>query len=106
MVAVCSEPELTGVLDARMPGDEVLVAYRDGDWVRLHSDEGFGDDPAWMLVDGTARGLGIMLEFQESIACPKSCCICIIVTFLEYWDLWDPCTQKRHTTDSRHHAAP
>lgn len=67
MVAVCSQPSLSGVLDARMPGDEVRVASREGDWVRLHRDEGFGEQAAYMLVDGTSKGLGILMEFEDMV---------------------------------------
>lgn len=62
-VVVRSEPSLTGqILGARQPGDFVKVSYSKGEWVRLHSSEGFDGKAAWMLADGSAKGLGILME--------------------------------------------
>jgi len=62
-VVVRSEPSLTGsMLSTRLPGDVVKVSYRKGDWVRLHSSEVLEPKAAWMLVDGSARGLGMLLK--------------------------------------------
>lgn len=64
-VAVRAEPALRArVLDARRPGQRIVVTRREGDWVRLHPDEGFkAPVEAWMLADGRAAGFdGLLLE--------------------------------------------
>jgi len=64
-VMVRAEPSVTGlIIYSFPPGTVVKVSHRKGDWVRLHSSEGFEAKApeAWMLADGTAKGVGVLLE--------------------------------------------
>jgi protein-arginine kinase activator protein McsA len=69
-IVVRRTPSSSGpILAARRPGDLVKVAFRQDEWVCLHSAEGFGDKQAWMLWKGHSRAAneeGLMLEPIES----------------------------------------
>merc|ERR1719296_699311 len=65
-VAIRAAPALDArLLGARQPGARVCVAFQQLEWVCLHADEGFGEQSAWMLVDGGAKGLGQLLSRDE-----------------------------------------
>jgi len=65
VVAVRAEPSNASVLvGTRRPGARVIVACREGDWLLLHPDEGYGLQSAWMLVDGAEMGLGILMQLD------------------------------------------
>jgi len=62
VVAVRAEPSHhAALLGTRRPGVRIIASCREGDWLLLHADEGYGLQPAWMLADGAEIGLGMLM---------------------------------------------
>lgn len=57
-VAVRSSAQVEApIVASREPGDTVEAEVEDKGWIRLQ-----GEDEQWMLIDGTALNLGLLLE--------------------------------------------